>query len=1332
MSRLSSLSILLIAALIVQLGALFGPESALEVSAAGTNAPVPTQFVPPVNESAAPSGSRLKITFDEFTVRGTGSITISKETGGAYIPVETLNVGTDLNFVLLEQPTRVATIVPRSPLTAGNYSVRIDNAAFASLSTGNYYQGTTSWNFTVVDSNLLQPELNPSNGAADVNADAGITVTMMYPSSKSMKKGTGNLYVKRQSDNATIQTINVAYGPVTVQGRTVSVSLGKLDYSTGYYILMDTGAILDTGNNEYGISSPYEWRFTTKAQIDRVAPTVVAFKPANGGTLGQLRGSLSIQFNENVYAGSGNITLYQGSAVFCTIPATSPAITGYGSNTITINPTAGLCAAFANNTSYSVSISNLAINDAAGNNYAGNTGWTFKVDEDVTAPEVVTLSPATGVSNVKPDVGVFKIKFNKSIRVVNGATARIKILSGSRSGNFLADVPMREASGDPSTVELYTIPTLASATQYAVYIDSGLIVDSINSNIFPGILNDYRWTFQTLGSDSTPPRYVSSTMDGMSVVLTYNEELDSSSIPAAANFYVTINDVAAQVTGVTVSGKQVWLKLQNSVAVGQKVTVAYTAGMNALMDLSGNKAANLSSTAVSNTSSTTLPKPSSGSISGNILTLQLNKTLNDLPSDAALQFAVKFNNTVVGIQYVALNGTTLTFTLNSSPTASQSVSVSYAPSSTPVQDKSGNAMAAFSNYYVTNGIDTAAPTLTSGTAVNNIVTLYFNEGLNSGSIPSKSSFSVVANNAAVSITTVAIDNNAVILTLTQSLTAGTILVSYIPGTTPLKDLAGNAASLISNYSIGVGGNAAKFSSGSYAGSTITLNFSSNLSSSYIPYQSQFMVKVGNTTATVTSVQVSGPTLTLTLASSIPSEQAVTVAYSSSGNSLKDSLGLTVASFGPITLTGSSTGGLESYLEKNSEGGLTFAMSGATTATDTLSSGNTTVRYMLNADYLTNALTQLKKGTDITKLQLNFVVPTSQAGAMVGLPLQSLVNGMVLNPDAVIRVDYGSYQFEYPLLALSSGSLNQVLASDPSAYLLIQIDRGSDANLTTAINSQGATVLTPLMDFTAYTVAKGAKTEVKAYDNYVTRSFTVSNVASYKDSNLSVVRYDSDSGALAYTPTTITRNGSSAKLSFERKGNSKYAVVYYGKVFSDVTAAWAKDSVNNLASKIIVSGTSATQFQPNQNITRADFAKYIVKGLGLDGQKSAAARFSDVGTTNAYASYIGAASAAGIVQGGTDGRFLPTAFITREEMATMMQRAIAYVGSSVSVRGTELTPFTDSGKISSYAKTAVQQNIAAGIMNGVSSYQFKPKDNASRAQAAVMIERMLKYVGFLQA
>ncbi|THF80845.1 beta strand repeat-containing protein [Cohnella fermenti] len=1338
MHRIRTLAIILVATLLVQLGLTSLPGDSSTVLASGTNGPLAIQLMPKSGGTLVPSGTNLKITFDENVVRGTGNITIQRLTGGSYATVDVLNVQSNLGNVLLEQPTKVATIIPSSTLTAGSYKVVIDGTAFASLSTGRFYQQASDWTFTVVDSSTLAPAYSPTSGTTNFSADTAQTITLTYPSTKTMKKGSsGNIYVKRVSDNATIQTISATSSSVTASGQVVSIKLSKLDYGTAYYILIDMGAILDSDNNEYGITSAGTWSFTTKAANDVTAPTVVSFSPTSGGTLGQLAGSLSVEFSENVYSGSGTFTIKQGTTTFCTIPASSSGITGYGTTTITINPTSALCAVFADNTTYTVTISNLAVHDAAGNNYAGTSSWSFKVSEDADAPEIVTLSPVAGVSNVSANVGTFSMKFNKSVTVASGATARIKALSGTYSGTVVATASMSRSLTDSTVVNLTGIPVLSAATKYAVYIDSGLITDVANGNVFPGILNDYRWSFQTVGSDLTAPMISSAAMDGMSVLLTYNEVLDESSVPAAANYYVTVNDVAAQVTAVTVSGKQVWVKLQNSVAVGQKVTISYTAGTNPIVDLSGNKAANLSSLTVSNTTSTTVPKPSSGSISGSVLTLNFNKSLNDLPSNVLSQFTVKFDSATVGIRTITLYGTTLTMTLSSSPTSSQSVSVSYTPSSsTPIQDLSGNTMAAFSSFYITNGIDVTAPVLSSGTAASNIVTLYFNEGLNTSAVPAKSSFSVLANGSSAAISSVAIDNNAVILTLSASVAAGTVIVTYIPGTTPLTDLAGNAASLISNYSIAVGtsNSAAVYSSGSVSGSTVTLNFSSSLNASYIAYPSQFTVAVGTGIAAVTSVQVSGAAVTLTLSSSIASGQAVTVTYSTAGNALRDSLGLTVAAFGPVTLSNGTTslGSLTSYLDYNSEGGLTFNSAGATTTTDTLSTGTAATRYNLNADYLTSAFSMLQLGSNITKLQLSFIVPSSETGALVAIPIKSLVSGTARNPNAVLRIEYGDYEFDYPLLAISSSTLSSYTAKDASAYLLLQIARTSNATLLSAITTQGGTLLGSMVDFTAYTVTNGVKTEVAAYDNYVTRSITLSNASSLTDSQLSVVRYDYDSNDLSYTPTTITRDGTSVKLSFERKGNSAYAAVSFSKTFSDVTAAWAKDSVNILASKFVIDRTSAVVFQPNQNITRADFAKYIARGLGLTSKKSAATRFSDVGTNGTYSGYIGAASEAGIVQGGTDGRFLPNAYITREEMATMMQRAIAYVGQSVSTKGTELNAFTDSGKISSYAKTAVLQNVAAGIMNGVSSYQFKPQSNATRAEAAVMIERMLKYVGFLQA
>ncbi len=101
--------------------------------------------------------------------------------------------------------------------------------------------------------------LSPANNATDVssNPTAGITF------SEAVQKGIGNITVKRVSDNAVVQTYNVASASVTVAGSNVSFPL-TLVANTAYYVEMDAGAIKDlAGNNFAGIAGNTTWRFTT-------------------------------------------------------------------------------------------------------------------------------------------------------------------------------------------------------------------------------------------------------------------------------------------------------------------------------------------------------------------------------------------------------------------------------------------------------------------------------------------------------------------------------------------------------------------------------------------------------------------------------------------------------------------------------------------------------------------------------------------------------------------------------------------------------------------------------------------------------------------------------------------------------------------------------------------------------------------------------------------------------------------------------------------------------------------------------------------------------------
>ncbi|MDD9268147.1 S-layer homology domain-containing protein [Paenibacillus sp. GCM10023248] len=186
--------------------------------------------------------------------------------------------------------------------------------------------------------------------------------------------------------------------------------------------------------------------------------------------------------------------------------------------------------------------------------------------------------------------------------------------------------------------------------------------------------------------------------------------------------------------------------------------------------------------------------------------------------------------------------------------------------------------------------------------------------------------------------------------------------------------------------------------------------------------------------------------------------------------------------------------------------------------------------------------------------------------------------------------------------------------------------------------------------------------------------------------------------------------------------------------SDLSGHWARKQVEQLASKFLVHGAGDDRFIPDAAITRAEFAALVTRAIGLAAKVNGS--FADVSGTAWYAGAVGAASAAGIVEGDEAHAFKPDASITREEMAVMIVRALraaglaeqAAEGGAVAVDAA-LARFEDSGSISGYAKAAISEALQAGIVEGMTASTFAPQNNATRAEAAVMLQRMLTYMHF---
>jgi endonuclease I len=308
--------------------------------------------------------------------------------GGSVSPptsyeLRTVDLST-VNAVDGQTNVRLRYTVTGATSSAGNN--RIDNLLISATSTSD-------------STPPLATTFSPLDNATGVSISATPSITFNEP----VKKGaTGNILIKRSSDDSIFETIAVTSTQVVVAGSTVTITpSAAFANTTGYYIEIPAGAIQDIANNNYaGISGNAAWNFTTLTP-DVTAPLATGFSPLDDATGVSNSATPSITFNEPVKKGTGNILIKNSGGIFDTIAVTSTQVVVAGS-TVTITPTTP----FVNSTGYYLEIPSGAIEDIAGNDYAGisdPTTWNFTTGITQQAYMATNVTSATGA--VRPTIG---------------------------------------------------------------------------------------------------------------------------------------------------------------------------------------------------------------------------------------------------------------------------------------------------------------------------------------------------------------------------------------------------------------------------------------------------------------------------------------------------------------------------------------------------------------------------------------------------------------------------------------------------------------------------------------------------------------------------------------------------------------------------------------------------------------------------------------------------------------------------------------------------------------------------------------------------------------
>ena len=181
----------------------------------------------------------------------------------------------------------------------------------------------------------------------------------------------------------------------------------------------------------------------------------------------------------------------------------------------------------------------------------------------------------------------------------------------------------------------------------------------------------------------------------------------------------------------------------------------------------------------------------------------------------------------------------------------------------------------------------------------------------------------------------------------------------------------------------------------------------------------------------------------------------------------------------------------------------------------------------------------------------------------------------------------------------------------------------------------------------------------------------------------------------------------------------------GNLFTDVKPGdWFYNDVDRIAAEGILNGTAKNVFSPNVGLTRAMLATALYRAAGQP-EVSGELEFSDASAVGSWCrDALLWACENGIMRGYEDGALRPGRSISRAELGCMMTRYLVLSGKDISELEDVLSGFSDAGAVNESMRTELNAACALGIVKGVGGGLLLPDSGATRAQAAVMICRML--------
>ena len=388
------------------------------------------------------------------------------------------------------------------------------------------------------------------------------------------------------------------------------------------------------------------------------------------------------------------------------------------------------------------------------------------------------------------------------------------------------------------------------------------------------------------------------------------------------------------------------------------------------------------------------------------------------------------------------------------------------------------------------------------------------------------------------------------------------------------------------------------------------------------------------------------------------------------------------------------------------------------------------------------------GTAITTVSLDEKkveekIATEGKGAVISIPINNStadvligeLNGrMVKNMEsqqAIIEVTTDTATYTLPALQINIDAISKQLGKNielEDIVVTIEIAKTSTNKVEIVENAADKgnfTIIAPPVEFNIKCTYGNETINVSKFNTYVERIVAIpAGMAKTKITTGVVIDAD---GTVRHVPTKIIIIDGIYYAKINSLTNSTYAVIWNPITYKDVVTHPSKKAINDLGSRMVISGAKNGLFRPDSTITRAEFVAMLVTSLGLTpGIRDTL--YTDVKLKDWYCKYIEVANEYGIISGSKKAKFRPNDKITTEEAMTMLTNAMKITRLKVTFKKGEakklVIALAKSGQSQLWADNSMAVCMKAGIVSVNNKQKIAPKDKITRAETAVMIKNLL--------